>query len=99
MLLEAAKYYKIKRFIQISTDEIYGSVAKGYFYEDSPQRPNSPYSASKAAADLLARSYYKTYRLPVIIVRSCNNFGPYQYPEKIIPLFITNALENKKGPV
>ena len=78
---------------------MYGSIAKGYFNEDSPLKPNSPYAASKAAADLLASSYFVTYKLPVIIVRSSNNFGPFQYPEKIIPLFITNALLNKKVPV
>ena len=99
ILLDAAKKYKIKRLIHISTDEVYGSIAKGSFNENSALRPNSPYAASKAAADLLARSYFVTYKLPVIIVRSSNNFGPYQYPEKIIPLFIMNALENKKVPL
>ena len=93
-LLDAAKEHRIKRFIQIGTDEVYGSIRKGRFNEDSPLEPNSPYAASKAAADLLARSYFVTHKLPVIIIRSSNNFGPYQYPEKIIPLFITNALEN-----
>ena len=99
VLLEAARKYKIKRFIQMSTDEIYGSIKKGYFTEESPTLPNSPYAASKAAADHLVRSYFVTYGLPAIIVRSSNNFGPYQYPEKIIPLFITNALENRKLPL
>ena len=99
MLLDAAKKYKIKKFLQISTDEVYGSITRGHFTENSSLAPNSPYAASKAAADLLARSYFVTYKLPVIIVRSSNNFGPYQYPEKIIPLFITNALENKKLPL
>jgi dTDP-glucose 4,6-dehydratase len=99
ILLDAAKAHRVKRFVQISTDEVYGSVRKGSFTEESPLAPNSPYAASKAAADLLARSYGVTYNFPVIIVRSSNNFGPYQYPEKIIPLFITNALENKKVPV
>jgi len=99
VLLEAAKKNQIKRFVQISTDEVYGSIKKGKFTEESPLRPNSPYAASKASADLLVRSYYVTYGLPVAIIRSSNNFGPYQYPEKIIPLFITNALENKKVPV
>lgn len=99
ILLDAAKKYKIKRFIQIGTDEVYGSITNGHFNEDSLLLPNSPYAASKAAADLLVRSYHTTYKLPVIIVRSSNNFGPYQYPEKIIPLFITNAMENKKVPV
>lgn len=99
VLLDAAKKYKIRRFIQISTDEVYGSIPRGHFNENSPLLPNSPYAASKAAADFLVRSYFTTYKLPVIIIRSSNNFGPYQYPEKIIPLFITNALENKKLPV
>lgn len=98
-LLEAAKKNKIKRFIQISTDETYGSITKGSFREDSPIRPNSPYSAAKAGGDHLAMAYYKTFKLPVIITRSSNNFGPYQYPEKVIPLFITNLLGNKKVPL
>jgi len=98
-LLEAAKKNEIKRFIQISTDETYGSITKGSFKENSPIRPNSPYSAAKAGGDHLAMAYYKTFKLPVIITRSSNNFGPYQYPEKVIPLFITNLLENKKVPL
>jgi dTDP-glucose 4,6-dehydratase len=98
-LLEAAKRFGTKLFIQISTDEVYGSILEGAFKEGDPLRPNSPYSASKASADLLARSYFVTYKLPAIITRSSNNFGPYQYPEKVIPLFITNALENKKVPL
>lgn len=98
-LLEAAKKYKIERYIQISTDEVYGSIADGSFTENSPLQPNSPYSASKASADLIVRAYHKTYKLPVIITRSSNNFGPYQYPEKLIPLFITNALENMPLPL
>lgn len=99
VLLDAARKHNVRRFIQISTDEVYGSSLKGYFKENSPLMPNSPYAASKASADLLAHSYFVTHRLPVIIVRSSNNFGPYQYPEKIIPLFITNALQNKKLPL
>ena len=99
VLLEAAKKYSISRYIQISTDEVYGSSQVGSFSEDSSLNPNSPYAASKASADLLCRSYFVTYKLPVIIIRSCNNFGCWQYPEKIIPLFITNALENKKLPL
>jgi dTDP-glucose 4,6-dehydratase len=99
ILLEAARRFKIKRFIHISTDEVYGSIARGSFKETDPLKPNSPYSASKAAADLLARSYFVTYNLPVVITRSSNNFGPYQHPEKLIPLFITNMLENKKVPL
>ncbi len=98
-LLEAAKRSGTKLFVQISTDEVYGSVPKGKSREDDPLRPNSPYSASKASGDMLARSYWVTYGLPVIITRSSNNFGPYQYPEKVIPLFITNALENRKLPL
>lgn len=98
-LLESAKKNKIPLFIQISSDEVYGSIDEGSFNEESPLKPNSPYAASKASADLLCRSYWVTHKLPVIITRSSNNFGPYQYPEKIIPLFITNALENKKLPV
>lgn len=98
-LLEAAKKHKINKFIQISTDEVYGSRLKGSFKETDVLEPNSPYSASKAAADLLALSYYATHKLPVVITRSSNNFGPYQYPEKMIPLFITNAYENEKLPL
>lgn len=99
VLLDAARKFNIKRYIQISTDEVYGSIREGKFDEFSPLRPNSPYAASKAAADLLVRSYCVTYKLPTVIVRSSNNFGPYQYPEKIIPLFVTNLLEGKKVPV
>lgn len=99
VLLEAARKQKIKLFIHTGTDEVYGSVPVGYSREDSALMPNSPYSASKASADLLARSYYMTHKLPVIITRSSNNFGPYQYPEKVIPLFITNLMENKKVPL
>jgi len=98
-LLEAAREMKIPRFIQISTDETYGSIEKGYFRETGPLNPSSPYAASKAAGDLLCNAYQLTYKVPVIIVRSTNNFGEYQYPEKVIPLFITNALEEKKLPV
>jgi dTDP-glucose 4,6-dehydratase len=98
-LLEAAKKFGIKLYIQISTDEVYGSVPQGYSQEGDPLMPNSPYSASKASGDLLARSYFITYKVPVIITRSSNNFGPYQYPEKVIPLFITNLLQDKKVPV
>lgn len=99
VLLDAAKKYKVQRYVQISTDEVYGSIKSGSFSEESALIPNSPYSASKAAADLLARSYCVTHGLPVIITRSSNNFGPYQYPEKVIPLFITNLLEGKKVPL
>jgi dTDP-glucose 4,6-dehydratase len=99
VLLEVARKYGIKRYIQISTDEVYGSIEEGHFTEDSPLAPSSPYSASKASADLLVRSYWTTYRLPVIVTRSSNNFGPRQHPEKLIPLFITNALEDKSLPL
>ncbi len=99
ILLEAARKRRIKKFIQISTDEVYGSIKSGLFSEKSPLAPNSPYAASKAGADLLARAYSKTYSLPIVITRSSNNFGPFQYPEKLIPLFVTNLLENKKVPV
>ena len=98
-LLESARKYKIKRYIQISTDEVYGSIKKGSFNETDSLNPSSPYAASKASADLLSLSYFTTYQLPVIITRSSNNYGPYQFPEKLIPLFITNALENKPLPL
>jgi dTDP-glucose 4,6-dehydratase len=100
VLLESALKFKLKKFIQISTDEVYGSIDKGKFFtEESQLLPNSPYSASKAGADLLVRSYFKTFKLPALITRSSNNYGPYQFPEKLIPLFITNALENKELPI
>jgi len=98
-LLEAAKRHRISRFIQISTDEVYGSIDEGSFKETSLLSPSSPYAASKAAADMLVHSYRVTFNLPTIVARSSNNFGPYQYPEKIIPLFITNALEDKPLPL
>ena len=98
-LLEAVKEFKIGKYIQISTDEVFGSIKRGKFKEDSSFKPNSPYSASKASGDLLCRSYIKTYDLPIIITHSCNFYGPYQYPEKLIPLFITNLIENKKVPL
>jgi dTDP-glucose 4,6-dehydratase len=101
VLLEAAKRHKVNRFIQISTDEVYGSLRPGdpCFCEDSALAPNSPYAASKAGADLLVRSYFKTYGFPALITRCSNNYGPYQFPEKLIPLLITNALENKPLPI
>ncbi len=100
VLLEAARKYGVKRFVQISTDEVYGSLeTEGYFTEESPLDPGSPYSASKTAADLLAMAYFKTYNLPVIITRCSNNYEPYQFPEKLIPLMITNAIEDKPLPV
>ncbi|MFQ6003208.1 MAG: dTDP-glucose 4,6-dehydratase, partial [Candidatus Zixiibacteriota bacterium] len=99
VLLESALRFKIDRFVQISTDEVYGTLTKGFFTESSPLLPNSPYSASKASADLLVRSYFKTFGLPALITRSTNNFGPYQFPEKLIPLFITNALSDQELPL
>ncbi len=98
-LLEAAKKYGVKKYIQISTDEVFGSINNGKFTEESPFEPNSPYAASKAGGDHLCRAYFKTYNVPVIVTHSCNFFGPFQYPEKLIPLFITNLLQNKKVPV
>ena len=89
-LLQASRETKVSRFIQISTDEVYGSLGpEGLFTEESNIQPNSPYAASKASADLICRSFFETYGFPVLITRCCNNFGPYQYPEKLIPLFIT----------
>jgi dTDP-glucose 4,6-dehydratase len=100
VLLESALKFKTDRFIQISTDEVYGSLGKtGSFTESSPLLPNSPYSASKASADLLVRSYFKTFGLSAVITRCTNNYGPYQFPEKLIPLFITNALTNQELPI
>lgn len=99
VLLEAAKKNKVKRIIAASTDEVYGSIQRGSFKETTILHPNSPYAASKAGGDHLALAYYTTFKTPVIITRSSNNFGPYQFPEKIIPLFITNLLENKKVPL
>jgi len=98
-LIEATRKYKVSRFVQISTDEIYGSVPEGFSTEDAPLKPSNPYAASKAGGDHLCRAYFKTYNIPVIVTHSCNFFGPYQYPEKLIPLFITNLLEGKKVPV
>ncbi len=98
-LLETAKKLNIKKFVQISTDEVYGSAVKGAFSEEDNLNPSSPYSSSKAGAELLAKSYYTTFGFPVIITRSSNNYGPYQYPEKLIPLFITNASMNLNLPV
>lgn len=99
ILLEAARDFGVKRFVQISTDEVYGSIEKGSFSETDTLMPRNPYSASKAGADRLAYSYYTTYNLPVIITRASNNYGPYQYPEKLIPLFVTNAMEDKSLPI
>ncbi len=98
-LLEAARERRLTRFVAVSTDEVYGSLSRGAAREVDPLNPSNPYSASKAAADLLARAYWTTHRLPVVITRSSNNFGPSQYPEKVIPLFITNALEDRPLPL
>jgi len=98
-LLEAARKHSIPKFIHISTDETYGSIMNGSFKETDILSPSSPYSASKAGSDLLALSYFTTFHLPVIVTRCTNNFGPYQFPEKLIPLFITNLIEGKKVPV
>lgn len=99
-LLQASKEIGIEKYLQVSTDEVYGSLGPtGYFYETTPIQPNSPYSASKASADLLVRAYYETYKLPVLTTRCSNNYGPYQYPEKLIPFFISQLLKGEKVPV
>jgi dTDP-glucose 4,6-dehydratase len=99
VLLNCALEYGIKRFLQISTDEVYGSILRGKFSEASALEPSSPYSASKAAADVLTIAYFKTFGLPVLVTRSSNNYGPYQFPEKFIPLVIFNALKHKNIPL
>src|SRR5262249_41034506 len=92
-LLDAARQFAVPRFVQVSTDEVYGSLgATGFFTEETPLAPNSPYSASKAAADMLVRSYVHTFGLDAVITRCSNNYGPYQFPEKVIPLFVSNLL-------
>jgi dTDP-glucose 4,6-dehydratase len=99
-LLEAARRHGIRRFLQVSTDEVYGSLpATGFFTETTPLHPNNPYASTKAAADLLVQSYVHTFGLPAVITRSSNNYGPRQYPEKFIPLFVSNALEGRPCPV
>ncbi len=98
-VLEVAKRNEVKRVIQISTDEVYGSIKIGSWDENSPLQPNSPYSASKASGDLLARSYVNTYGMDVIVTRCCNNYGPYQHPEKLIPLLITKILNGEDLPI
>ncbi|MBI2816626.1 MAG: dTDP-glucose 4,6-dehydratase [Acidobacteria bacterium] len=99
-LLEVARRKRVARFVHISTDEVYGALGPtGEFTEQTPLDPNSPYAASKAGADMLARSYFRTHGLPVIVTRACNNYGPYQHPEKLIPLMTTNALEGLPLPV
>jgi len=99
VLLDAARELQVPRFVQVSTDEVYGSRRSGRFTEADPVQPSNPYSACKAAGDLLVLSYVRTYKLPAIVTRSSNNFGPYQHPEKLIPLHVTNALEGKPLPI
>ncbi|MFA6092505.1 MAG: dTDP-glucose 4,6-dehydratase [Elusimicrobiota bacterium] len=99
VLLDAALRHKVKRFLHVSTDEVYGSVEKGHSKEGDSLLPNSPYAASKAASDLLVRSYVRTFGLPAIVTRASNNFGPYQFPEKALPLMITNWIEGKSFPL
>lgn len=99
-LLQSAKEFKIEKYLQVSTDEVYGTLGKsGYFTETTPLAPNSPYSASKAGADMLVRAYHETYGLPTLNTRCSNNYGPYQYPEKLIPFFISQLLKGEKVPV
>ncbi|MDQ1437015.1 MAG: dTDP-glucose 4,6-dehydratase [Acidimicrobiaceae bacterium] len=99
VVMDVARGHGVERVIHISTDEVYGSIAEGSFSETDRLDPRSPYSASKAGSDLIALSYLSTYGLPVIVTRSSNNFGPWQYPEKVIPLFVTNLLEGQKVPL
>ena len=99
VLLEASRNNEVSLYVQISTDEVYGSIENGSFKETDPLKPNSPYSASKAGADMIVRSFNKTYGLPIIITRSSNNFGPNQYPEKVIPLFVTNLIDDIPVPL
>lgn len=99
-LLQASLKNKVQRYLQVSTDEVYGTLGKtGYFYETTPLAPNSPYSASKAGADMLVRAYFETYKMPTLNTRCSNNYGPYQYPEKLIPFFISKLLKGEKVPV
>jgi dTDP-glucose 4,6-dehydratase len=99
VLLETVRELRIPRFLQISTDEVYGSIASGAAREDAPLQPSNPYSAAKAGGDLLALAAWRTHGVPVVITRSSNNFGPYQYPEKLVPLFVTNALDDRPLPL
>jgi dTDP-glucose 4,6-dehydratase len=98
-LLESARKSNLSTFLQVSTDEVYGSISEGSWNEDFPLQPNSPYAASKASADLISQAYHRTYGMDVRITRCSNNYGPYQYPEKVIPLFITNLIQGKKVPL
>ena len=99
VLLESALAYDVEKFVHVSTDEVYGSIEEGSWDEEQPLQPNSPYSASKASSDLLARAYHRTHGLPVCITRCSNNYGPYQFPEKVIPLFTTNLMEGIPVPL
>jgi dTDP-glucose 4,6-dehydratase len=100
VLLDACRRHQVPRYVQVSTDEVYGSLgADGFFTEDTPLAPNSPYSSSKAAADLLVRGYHHTFGLPAVITRCSNNYGPFQFPEKLLPLFISNLLHDEPVPV
>ena len=99
VLLEAARQFGLERLLQVSTDEVYGSIPVGFFKEGDPLEPNSPYSASKAGGELMVRAYHETYGLNTVVTRGSNTFGPYQYPEKVAPLFITNAIEGEPLPL
>ena len=99
ILLDAARRHPVDSFVHVSTDEVYGSIESGSWTEDEPLLPNSPYSASKASSDLLARAYHRTHGVPVTITRCSNNYGPYQYPEKVIPLFVTNLIDGGTVPL
>ena len=98
-LLDSALHHEVARFVHVSTDEVYGSIDEGSWDEEQPLEPNSPYSASKASSDLIARSYFRTHRLPVCVTRCSNNYGPHQFPEKVIPLFVTNLIDGGTVPL
>jgi dTDP-glucose 4,6-dehydratase len=98
-LLEAARRHEVAKFVHVSTDEVYGSIDEGSWTEEQPLEPNSPYSASKAGSDLVARAYARTHGLPVCVTRCSNNYGPYQFPEKVIPLFVTNLMDGRPVPL
>jgi dTDP-glucose 4,6-dehydratase len=98
-LLDSAVEHEVEKFVHVSTDEVYGSIEEGSWDEDEPLQPNSPYSASKASSDLLARAYHRTHGLPVCITRCSNNYGPYQFPEKVVPLFVTNLVDGAEVPL
>jgi dTDP-glucose 4,6-dehydratase len=99
VLLDAAVRHRIGRFVHVSTDEVYGSIESGSWTEDHPVLPNSPYSAAKAGSDLLALAYHRTHGLPVMVTRCSNNYGPYQFPEKVVPLFVTNLMDGRRVPL